>query len=115
MHEQNGQAGPAESHPHDDIPGLHVSSSAEATEATARGDRWDDILRRADARDRAAERRDREAEGRDSNSRDIHAALDRDWAGRDRDRAAEDRADLLALVRKDEPSLEPPGTDEPRR
>ncbi len=55
------------------------------------------------------------AEGRDSNSRDIHAALDRNWAGRDRDRAAEDRADLLALVRKDEPSIEPPGTDEPRR
>src|SRR4051794_14181074 len=90
---------------------LHVASPADATEATAREDRLDDILRRADVRDRAAELRDREAESRDPGDGDLSAAVDRDWAGRDRDRAAEDRADLLTLLRR--PSTDPGGSDQP--
>jgi hypothetical protein len=82
------------------------------TEATAREDQLNAILRRADVRDRAAEDRDRDAEGRDPGAGDVDAAIDRDWAGRDRDRSAEDRADLLALLRRAEPSTDPEGADE---
>ena len=96
-----------------DSSGLHVASPTDATEATAREDQLDSILRGADVRDRAAERRDRDAEGRELAGGDRHAALDRDWAGRDRDRAAEDRADMLALLRPEQPLPEPGATDEP--
>ena len=95
-------------------PELHVASPADVAEAAARDNRLDAILRRADVRDRAAEVRDRQAEGRGPGGGDLDAAIDRDWAGRDRDRAAEDRADLLALLRRAEPPIEPTGTDEPR-
>jgi hypothetical protein len=96
-----------------DRPELHVASPADVTEAQEHDDRLNDILRRADVRDRAAEGRDRDAEQRDPGAGELGAAIDRDWAGRDRDRAAEDRADLLALLRGAELSAEPAGTDEP--
>jgi hypothetical protein len=104
-----GAAGLSE--PDIESPDLHVASPADVTEATAREDRLDDILRRADVRDRAAEVRDREAESRDPGEGDLQAAVDRDWAGRDRDRAAEDRADLLTLLRL--PSTDPGDSDQP--
>ena len=95
-------------------PELHVASPADVTEATARDNRLDAILRRADVRDRAAEVRDRQAESRGPRGGDPDAAIDRDWAGRDRDHAAEDRADLLALLRRAEPPTEPTRTAEAR-
>jgi hypothetical protein len=93
---------------------LHVASAADATVVKTREERLDAILRRADVRDRAAEVRDRAAEGRDPGDGGLQAAVDRDWAGRDRDRAAEDRADLLALLGRGEPSADPTGSDRPQ-
>src|SRR3954471_8657473 len=92
---------------------LHVASQVDVTEAKAHDDRLNAILQRADVRDRAAEVRDRDAEGRDPGAADLEAAIDRDWAGRHRDRAAEDRADLLALLRRTEPSTDLESADEP--
>jgi hypothetical protein len=92
---------------------LHVASPADVTAARTQDDRLDTILRRADVRDRAAEVRDRDAEGREPGAGDREAAIDRGWAGRDRDRAAEDRADLLALLRRVDPATDPASTDEP--
>ncbi|MDQ1615666.1 MAG: hypothetical protein QOJ60_1605 [Actinomycetota bacterium] len=103
------------SKPRVDTSGLHVASPEDTTDTTARDDQLNVILRRADMRDLAAERRDREAEGRDPAGRDHHGAIERDWAGRDRDRAAEDRADLLALLRRADPSSDSPGDDEPQQ
>ena len=97
-----------------DPPELHVASPADLTEATARDDRLDAILRRADVRDRAAEIRDRVAEGRGPAGGETDAAIDRDWAGRDRDLAAEDRADLLALLRRTEASADPATPGQPQ-
>jgi hypothetical protein len=93
---------------------LHVASQEDMTKATAREDRLNSILERADVRDRAAEVRDRDAEGRDPGSGPVEAAIDRDWAGRDRDRAAEDRADLLALLRRTERAADAESAEEPQ-
>lgn len=94
------QAGP--DGPQVDEPAVHVAGEQDATEATQRADRLAEILARGDARDRAAEGRDRSAEGRDPTDPD-GASLDRNWSGRDRDGAAEDRADLVELLRPQEP------------
>ena len=96
-----------------EAPDLHLASLADQSEATARGDELDSILRRADVRDRDAELRDRDAEAREPARGDLQAAIDRDWAGRDRDRAAEDRADMLALLRPADVRPDDSGTDEP--